>query len=442
MAFHSEMRMEGAPSPYLEPMMEMLRRAGLTLVGCALLNACWAARILVPMDDSQTNHLKAYGVAFWVLENGVEVEWLLNYRGGSFLLPNISEIQNECVIRGVAHQVIADVQAGQILQEISDPEANMERVKLEVTPKIAVYSPEGKQPWDDAVTLVLTYAEIPYDVVYDTKILTGELPKYDWLHLHHEDFTGQYGKFYRAYRSAAWYQAEVARQSETAEIMGFQKVSEMKRSVAQDIRDFVLGGGFLFTMCSGTDSYDIALAAQEADICGPMFDGDVADPAAQSKMQFDAGLAFQNYQLEMDPLVYEFSEIDGTKDHSDIKPINDFFTLFDFSAKWDIVPTMLTQSHERVIAGFMGQTTSFRKEFIRPDVTVMGDNRNLPTAKYIHGTLGLGQWTYYGGHDPEDYRHLVNDPPTDLNLHPNSPGYRLILNNVLFPAAKKKDRKT
>tara|TARA_B100000925_G_scaffold27002_1_gene18088 strand:+ start:57 stop:1328 length:1272 start_codon:yes stop_codon:yes gene_type:complete len=423
-------------------MMEMLRRAGLTLVGCALLHACWAARILVPMDDSQTNHLKAYGVAFWVLENGVEVEWLLNYRGGSFLLPNISEIQNECVIRGVAHQVIADVQAGQILQEISDPEANMERVKLEVTPKIAVYSPEGKQPWDDAVTLVLTYAEIPYDVVYDTKILTGELPKYDWLHLHHEDFTGQYGKFYRAYRSAAWYQAEVARQSETAEIMGFQKVSEMKRSVAQDIRDFVLGGGFLFTMCSGTDSYDIALAAQEADICGPMFDGDVADPAAQSKMQFDAGLAFQNYQLEMDPLVYEFSEIDGTKDHSDIKPINDFFTLFDFSAKWDIVPTMLTQSHERVIAGFMGQTTSFRKEFIRPDVTVMGDNRNLPTAKYIHGTLGLGQWTYYGGHDPEDYRHLVNDPPTDLNLHPNSPGYRLILNNVLFPAAKKKDRKT
>ena len=402
----------------------------------------WGARILVPMDDSQTNHLKAYGVAFWVLENGVEVEWLLNYRGGSFMLPNIPEIQNECVIRGVAHQVIADVQASQILQEIADPEVNMERVKLEVTPKIAVYSPEGKQPWDDAVTLVLTYAEIPYDVVYDTEILMGELPKYDWLHLHHEDFTGQYGKFYKAYRSASWYQEEVARQSGTAEIMGFQKVSEMKRNVATNIRDFVIGGGFLFTMCSGTDSYDIALAAQTVDICAPMFDGDPADAAAQSKLNFDDGLAFQNYQLEMDPLVYEFSSIDGTKDHSDIKPINDFFTLFDFSAKWDIVPTMLTQSHERVIAGFMGQTTSFRKEFIRPDVTVMGDNRNLPTAKYIHGTLGLGQWTYYGGHDPEDYRHLVNDPPTDLNLHPNSPGYRLILNNILFPAAKKKDRKT
>ena len=419
-----------------------LRRAGLLWIGMLAFHFAWAARILIPMDGSQTNHLKAYGVAFWVLENGVEVEWLLNYRGGSFLMPNVPEIQNECVIRGVSHQVIADVQAAQILQEISDPEVNMERVKLEVTPNIAVYSPEGKQPWDDAVTLVLTYAEIPYDVVYDTEILMGELPKYDWLHLHHEDFTGQYGKFYRAYRSASWYQEEVARQSGTAQIMGFQKVSEMKRDVATNIRDFVIGGGFLFTMCSGTDSYDIALAAQGVDICAPMFDGDPADPTAQSKLNFEDGLAFQNYQLEMDPLVYEFSSIDGTKNHSDIKPINDFFTLFDFSAKWDIVPTMLTQSHERVIAGFMGQTTSFRKEFIRPDVTVMGDNRNLPTAKYIHGTLGLGQWTYYGGHDPEDYRHLVNDPPTDLNLHPNSPGYRLILNNILFPAAKKKDRKT
>ena len=392
--------------------------------------------------QSQANHLKAYGVAFWVLENGVEVEWLLNYRGGSFLMPNIAEIENECVIRGVSYQVIADVQASQILTEIADPEVNMERVKLEVSPKVAVYSPDGKQPWDDAVTLVLTYAEIPYDVVYDTQILTGELPKYDWLHLHHEDFTGQYGKFYKAYRSATWYQEEVDRQSATAQVMGFQKVSEMKRKVATTIQEFVVGGGFLFTMCSGTDSYDIALAAQDVDICAPMFDGDPADPAAQGKLAFDRGLAFQDYALEMDPLVYEFSDIDGTKDHTNIKPINDFFTLFDFSAKWDIVPTMLTQSHERVIAGFMCQTTSFRKEFIRPDVTVMGDNRNLPTAKYIHGTLGLGQWTYYGGHDPEDYRHLVNDPPTDLNLHPNSPGYRLILNNILFPAAKKKERKT
>jgi len=402
----------------------------------------FASRILIPMDDSQANHLKAYGITFWVLENEIETEWLLNYRGGSFMFPNIPEIENECIIRGVSYQIIADVQASAIINEIANPEVNMESVKLEVAPRVAVYSPSGKLPWDDAVTLVLTYAEIPYDVVYDEEILTGKLPMYDWLHLHHEDFTGQFGKFYRAYRSASWYQDEVASQNTSAKFMGFQKVSEMKSKVALDIRDFVLGGGFLFTMCSGTDSYDIALAAQGVDICESMFDGDPAEASANSKLNFEEGLAFQNYQLEMNPQVYEFSDIDGTKEHATIKPINDFFTLFDFSAKWDIVPTMLTQSHERVIAGFMGQTTSFRKEFIRSDVTIMGDNRNIPTAKYIHGELGQGQWTFYGGHDPEDYRHMVNDPATDLNLHPNSPGYRLILNNILFPAAKKQERKT
>ena len=401
-----------------------------------------ASMILIPMDETQTNHLKAYGITFWALEREVHAEWLLNYRGGSFLLPNLIEIQNQCIIRGVSHNVIADVQANAILNEIANPEVNMESVKLEVVPRVAVYSPAGKLPWDDAVTLVLTYAEIPYDVVYDKKVLEGDLLKYDWLHLHHEDFTGQFGKFYRAYRSAIWYQNEVKSQNASAQIMGFQKVSEMKREVAISIKNFVIGGGFLFTMCSGTDSFDIALAAEELDICEPMFDGDPADPGAQSQIDFNKGLAFQNYNLEMNPLIYEFSEIDGTTDHRGIKPINDFFTLFDFSAKWDIVPTMLTQSHERVIAGFMGQTTSFRKDFIRPDVTIMGDNRNLPTAKYIHGELGQGQWTYYGGHDPEDYQHMVNDPATDLNLHPNSPGYRLILNNILFPAAKKQERKT
>ena len=394
------------------------------------------------MDDSQANHLKAYGVTFWVLGNGVEAQWLLNYRGGSFMLPNINSIAEECVIRGVSFKIIADVQADQILNEISDTEVNMESVKLEKSPKIAVYSPAGKLPWDDAVTLVLTYAEIPYEIVYDEEVLSGVLPKYDWLHLHHEDFTGQFGKFYKAYRTATWYQDEVDSQNASASFMGFQKVSEMKREVSLTLRNFVLGGGFLFTMCSGTDSFDIALAAQDVDICDPMFDGDPADSQANSKLIFSEGLAFQDYNLEMNPLIYEFSNIDGTKDHRDIKQINDFFTLFDFSAKWDIVPTMLTQSHKRVITGFMGQTTSFRKEFIRPDVTVMGDNRNLSTAKYIHGELGRGQWTYYGGHDPEDYKHMVNDPPTDLNLHPNSPGYRLILNNILFPAAKKKERKT
>ena len=419
-------------------------RSKITLLGVLMfwVFTTQASMILIPMDDTQTNHLKAYGITFWALEREIPAEWLLNYRGGSFLLPNLEQIQNQCVIRGVSHQVIADVQASAILDEISHPEINMESVKLEVAPRVAVYSPAGKLPWDDAVTLVLTYAEIPYDIIYDQEVIDGELPKYDWLHLHHEDFTGQFGKFYRAYRSAAWYQEEVEAQNASAQIMGFQKVSEMKREVALSIKNFVIGGGFLFTMCSGTDSFDIALAAEEVDICEPMFDGDPSDPGATGKLNFNKALAFQDYNLEMNPLVYEFSEIDGTTDHRAIKPINDFFTLFDFSAKWDIVPTMLTQSHERVIAGFMGQTTSFRKEFIRSDVTIMGDNRNLPTAKYIHGEMGLGQWTYYGGHDPEDYQHMVNDPPTDLNLHPNSPGYRLILNNILFPAAKKQERKT
>lgn len=401
-----------------------------------------ASKIIIPMDDTQANHLKAYGITFWALENQIPAEWLLNYKGGSFLLPNLLEIQNQCIIRGVSHQIIADVQASTILDEIANPDVNMESVKLEVAPRVAVYSPSGKLPWDDAVTLVLTYAEIPYDIIYDKEILDGELPKYDWLHLHHEDFTGQFGKFYRTYRTATWYQQEVESQNTSAQIMGFQKVSEMKRDVALSIKNFVIGGGFLFTMCSGTDSFDIALAAEEVDICEPMFDGDPADAGASGQLNFNRGLAFQEYQLEMNPLIYEFSSIDGTVDHRAIKPINDFFTLFDFSAKWDVVPTMLTQSHERVIAGFMGQTTSFRKDYIRSDVTIMGDNRNLPTAKYLHGELGQGQWTYYGGHDPEDYQHMVNDPPTDLNLHPNSPGYRLILNNILFPAAKKKERKT
>ena len=394
------------------------------------------------MDESQQNHLKAYGIAFWVLQNDIEVEWLLNYRGGSFMIDNYPDISNECKIRGVGHQVIADVQANAIYSEIANPEVNMERVKLEVPPKVAVYSPKGKLPWDDAVTLVLTYAEIPYDVIYDEEIVRGDLPKYDWLHLHHEDFTGQYGKFYRSFRNAAWYQEEVRSQEATAQKLGFSKVSKMKLHVATEIKNFVVGGGFLFTMCSGTDSFDIALASHQTDIAESMFDGDAADPAAQSKLDFANGFAFKDYVLERDPMKYEFSSIDGTDDHSRIREINDFFTLFDFSAKWDVIPTMLTQSHEQVIHGFMGQTTSFRKRYLKSDVTVMGENKAIQTVKYIHGEYGQGQWTYYGGHDPEDYRHLVGDPPTDLNLHPNSPGYRLILNNILFPAARKKEKKT
>ncbi len=405
-------------------------------------NAVNASKILIPMDDAQSNHLKAYGIAYWVLQNKIEVEWLLNYRGGSFMIDNYPDISEECNTRGVSFQVIADVQAQAIYNEIGDPDVNMEHVKLEVAPKIAVYSPKSKLPWDDAVTMVLTYAEIPYTVVYDAEVLALELPKYDWLHLHHEDFTGQYGKFYRSFRNAAWYQEEVRSQEESAKSLGFTKVSEMKRAVVNEINNFVLGGGFLFTMCSGTDSYDIALAANNVDICAEMYDGDAADPQANSKLDFNNTYAFKDFRLEMDPLVYEFSTIDGTKDHTKLNQTKDFFTLFDFSAKWDIVPTMLTQSHERVIKGFMGQTTSFRKDYIKSDVTIMGDNRNINTAKYIHGERGMGQWTFYGGHDPEDYRHMVGDPPTDLNLHPNSAGYRLILNNILFPAAKKKKQKT
>lgn len=401
-----------------------------------------AGKILIPMDESQKNHLKAYGIAYWVLENKINLEWLLNYRGGSFLIDNYPDITKECNIRGVSYQVIADVQAQQIYNEIADPEVNMERVKLEVAPKIAVYTPKGKQPWDDAVTLVLTYAEIPYTEIYDKEIIQGELPKYDWLHLHHEDFTGQYGKFYASFRNTAWYQDEVRNQEAMAAELGFSKVSAMKRQVALNIQGFVLGGGFLFTMCSGTDSFDIALSAQNVDIVESVFDGDASDPQAQSKLQFDLGFAFKDYRIEKNPMVYEFSNIDGTEDHGKVGELNDFFTLFDFSAKWDIVPTILTQNHTQVIKGFMGQTTSFREQFMKSNVTIMGEIKSINCAKYIHGELGQGQWTYYGGHDPEDYRHLVGDPPTDLNLHPNSPGYRLILNNILFPAAKREKQKT
>ncbi|MBX7051844.1 MAG: asparagine synthetase B [Flavobacteriales bacterium] len=419
-----------------------MRKLLLSLILAGITWNATASKILIPMDDSQTNHLKAYGIAYWVLQNKIPIEWLLNYRGGSFLCDGFEDISKECRIRGVSFQVIADVQAQQIYSEIADPEVNMEKVKLEVAPKIAVYSPPGKQPWDDAVTLVLTYAEIPYTIIYDAEIVHNELPKYDWLHLHHEDFTGQYGKFYRSFKNAAWYQEEVKTQEALATSLGFSKVSEMKRQVAVNIRNFVLGGGFLFTMCSGTDSFDIALAAEGVDIVESVFDGDPSDPQSQQKLQYNNGFAFENYRLDKDPNIYEFSDIDGTEDHNVLGETKDFFTLFDFSAKWDIIPTILTQNHTQVIHGFMGQTTSFREKFIRSNVTIMGESKSIKCAKYVHGELGQGQWTYYGGHDPEDYRHLVGDPPTDLNLFPNSPGYRLILNNILFPAAKREKQKT
>ena len=400
-----------------------------------------AASILIPMDEDQKNHLKAYGIAFWVLKNGQEADWLLNYRGGSFLMKYNQAVENECKIRGVSYEVTADSRVTAILNEITNPQVNMDIVKLEKAPKIAVYSPKNKLPWDDAVTLVLTYAEIPYDVVYDEEVLKGELPKYDWLHLHHEDFTGQYGRFWQAFRTADWYVEDVKRQEAAARKLGFKKVSQMKLAAAKAIRDFCAGGGFLFAMCSGTDSFDIALAAEGIDICQVMFDGDGVDPDAQSKLDFSKTFAFQNFTLDLNPYNYEFSDIDATQSRM-LDQSNDFFTLFDFSAKWDVVPTMLTQNHDQVIKGFMGQTTAFRKKFLKPDVLILGETKSVDEARYIHGEFGKGQWTFYSGHDPEDYQHAVGDPPTDLNLHPSSPGYRLILNNVLFPAAKKKKQKT
>ena len=402
----------------------------------------FASRILIPMDENQKNHLKAYGVAFWILQKDIEVDWLLNFKAGSFMFGYEQSYERELKIRGVSYEVISEAQVSEILLQIAKPDVNMELVKLYKAPKIAVYSPKTKQPWDDAVTMVLTYAEIPYEVVFDDEVLGEKLLKYDWLHLHHEDFTGQYGKFYAQFANAAWYQAEVRENEAVAAKHGFKKVSELKLAVAKKIRDFTLGGGFLFAMCSATDTYDIALSADGVDICEQMFDGDPADQNANSKLDFSQTIAFKDYNLVMNPFEYEYSYIDASPETRPINESNDVFNLFDFSAKWDLVPTMLCQNHTSTIKGFMGQTTAFRKQFIKSEVLILGENKQLKEARYIHGNLGKGTWTFYGGHDPEDYQHIVGEPPTDLNLHPNSPGYRLILNNILFPSAKKKKLKT
>jgi hypothetical protein len=397
-----------------------------------------ANSIFIPMDGKQANHLKAYGIAYWILKSEMEVDWLLNYRGGSFMCQYHPAIQNELVVRGVSFEVISDAQANQIINEIASPAVNYDLMKLEKYPRIAVYSPKSKQPWDDAVTLVLSYAEIPYDVIFDDEVMNGVLPKYDWLHLHHEDFTGQYGKFYSQFSNYPWYVEQQKEAEDLARKHGFHKVSQLKLAVSKKIKEFVSGGGFLFAMCSATDSYDIALAADGVDICDHMYDGDPADPQAQQKLNYDNTLAFTNFRLERNPLQYEFSDIDNQPNERGLRQDNDYFSVFEFSAKWDPIPTMLTQNHTQVIQGFFGQTTGFKKHLIKPDVLVMGENKEIKEAKYIHGVLGKGFWTFYGGHDPEDYQHQVGEEPTDLNQHPNSPGYRLILNNVLFPAAKKK----
>ncbi|KAA5545670.1 asparagine synthetase B [Adhaeribacter rhizoryzae] len=401
-----------------------------------------AAEILVPMDADQKDHLKAYGVAYWVLQNQQEVDWLLNYRGGSFAFKHAPNIENELMVRGVSYSVISDAQYSGILTQIASPEVNMELMKLEKAPKIAVYSPKTKQPWDDAVTLVLTYAEIPFDLVFDEEVLDQKLLKYDWLHLHHEDFTGQYGKTIRGFRNQDWFREAQQEAEDIAKKYGYAKVSQMKLGVVKKIKAYVVGGGFMFAMCSATDTYDIALAAEGIDIVDVIFDGDGVDADAQQKLDFNKTFAFKNFSLNLNPYDGEFSSIDNQRRERNLYEHNDFFSLFTFSAKWDQIPAMLTQNHEKTIKGFMGQTTAFKKDQVKADVIVMGETKSAGEVRYINGTAGKGTWTFYGGHDPEDYLHMPGEEPTDLALYPNSPGYRLILNNILFPAAKKKKQKT
>ncbi|WP_339657683.1 asparagine synthetase B [uncultured Maribacter sp.] len=402
-----------------------------------------ASSILIPMDaDTQKNHLKAYGMTYWVLAKQQKVQWLLNYRGGSFLFPDGESIRKECQIRGVSFEILSDAHANSILDDISSPSKNQDAVILEKAPRIAVYSPNDKQPWDDAVTMALTYAEIPYTTIYDEEVLGDKLALYDWLHLHHEDFTGQYGKFYGAYRATPWYIEGKKNAEKLAKKLGFDKVSDEKRAVALKIRNYVIGGGFMFAMCSATDSFDIALAADGVDIVEPMFDGDASDPNYQASLDFGKTFAFTDFVLERSPLKYEFSSIDMTNKRGNVAKESDYFSLMDFSAKWDPIPTMLCQNHTSLVKGFMGQTTAFTRSEIKPTVLILGENKINEEARYIHGIKGKGFFTFYGGHDPEDYQHRVGDPKTELELHPTSPGYRLILNNVLFPAARKKKQKT
>ncbi len=420
----------------------MLRNLIIILLFLFVSSSISASFIYVPMnDDNQTNHLKAYGIVYYSLEVGLKAKWLLNYDGGAFLIENNKVIENECNIRGVTYQVISDAKAQLILEDISSPSKNQEAVSLEKAPKIAVYSPKDKMPWDDAVTMVLTYAEIPFDVVYDEEVLNDKLILYEWLHLHHEDFTGQYGRFYGAFRTTPWYVNGKLRAEKSAKKMGFNKVSKLKLAVSKKIRNFVIGGGFMFAMCSATDSFDIALSADDVDIAESMFDGDPSESDYQSKINFNKTFAFKDFNLIRNPTTYEFSSIDMTTKRF-IPKTSDYFSLIEFSAKWDQVPTMLTQNHTQLVKGFMGQTTSFDRSTIKSNILVLGENRTNREAKYIHGTRGKGMFTFYGGHDPEDYTHRVGDPKTELELHKTSPGYRLILNNVLFPAAKKKKEKT
>ena len=394
------------------------------------------------MDLAQKDHLKAYGIAYWILTQDINVEWLLNYRGGSFMLDEFPAITKEARIRGVTVEPMDDQSAIGIYAEVDAN--NMEVVLLEKAPKIAIYTPPSKQPWDDAVTLALTYAEVDYEMLWDDEVFLGKLDRFDWLHLHHEDFTGQYGKFYRNFHNAPWYVDQQQEFETMAKRLGFTSVSEEKKAVARPIRDYVGKGGFLFAMCSATDSYDIALAAEGVDITEAVIDGTPADPNAENRMDYSKSFAFREFTIITDPFVYEFSDIDvPPSDRPTTRGAEaDYFTLFEFSAKYDPVPAMLTQNHVGIVKGFMGQTTGFRRSLIKNHVLIMGEVEGDEQVKYLHGNYGRGSFTFLGGHDPEDYQHFVGDPPTDLALHRNSPGYRLILNNILFPAARKKERKT
>ena len=418
----------------------MLKKNIITIT--ILLNFLLSQKILIPMDNTQNDHLKSYGLVYSILLKGNNIDWLLNYKGGSFLVDYKNEILQESKLRGITVSTVNAETLNQIYQDIENN--NMDIVLLEKAPKIAVYSPKDKQPWDDAVTLALTYAEVDYETIFDYEVLDGELSKYDWLHLHHEDFTGQYGKFYRNYHKKPWYKKLELDLNKSARDFGFQSVHVLKKNVALKIKNYITNGGFLFAMCSAADSFDIALASLNVDIVSEVYDQTPVDPNYMQKMNFDNSIAFEGYQLYTDPMIYEYSTIDIPPSHKPTikSPEADYFSLFEFSAKWDPVPTMLTQNHVNVINGFMGQTTGFNRKYLKKHIVVLGEVNNDPMVKYIHGNAGKGTFTFLGGHDPEDYRHFVGDPPTDLSLHKNSPGYRLILNNILFPAARKKDRKT
>ncbi len=397
----------------------------------------FATSLLIPMDHQQKNHLKAYGLAYWAMKKDNSVDWLLNYRGGSFLFKYSTATETECTVRGISYEIITDSRANAILNEIASPAVNMNVVQMGKVPRIAVYSPKNAFINDDtdAVILVLNYAEIPYTIIYDKEILEEALTGYDWLHLHHEDFTGQHGRFMR--RESAVMESKV--QETLAAQLGFSKVSEMKLAVAKRIKAFCAGGGYLFAMCSGAETFDIALAADGVDISESEFDGDGPDPIAQSKLDFSKTLAFENFTLEPG-YSRKFSDINTGRMNFSEQPLG-YFTLFDFSAKWDIIPSLLNQNHEHIIREFMGQTTAFNKYLIKIQPTLLGENSNGENVRYLYGELGLGHWTFYGGHDPEGVPGRWREA-TDLNLHPHSPGYRLILNNVLFPSAKKKKQKT